>query len=129
MTNAKELYDAAILIKESCKNARPKNQRCILENGEVCPFNCCESGLGLCSLSEDREPICWNIKKPRLFTNEEVNLAKSLKSIGAVSAKRTSHDICFYDQNHKCLSAISLDFFSAVGESEILVDEIIKDGD
>lgn len=129
MSTAKELYDAAMLLKESCKKSFATGCSCILENGEKCPFYYVDNKLGLCCLSEDREPVRWNVKKPRIFTDEEVALAKTLKSFGATTAKRTTHDVCFFDAYQNCFVAISLDFFRGLGERTTSIDEIIKDGE
>lgn len=126
MATQKELYNAAMLLKESCKNANVKGQTCFLENGERCPFDCC---LGECSLSDGREPNEWYIKKIRRFTDEEVALAKAFKSIGAVEIRGCIEGTLVISENDTCLAALTLNVFKGISTITLPIDEIIKDGE
>lgn len=117
MATAKELYDAAMTIKEHCKSV-PIGAPC-----HDCFFS------KVCADWFSRSPDDWDIPKPRRFTDEEVALAKAFKSIGAVEIRGCIEGTLVISENDTCLASLPLNVFKGISTITLPIDEIIKDGE
>lgn len=130
MATAKELYDAAMVIKESCIKSKMEGLYCYLENGEKCPFNYIKNCLGSCSIAPNVYPLEWKIKKPRRFTDRDIEIAKAMKSIGVVTVFKKDGWSFMCDIDDKKICEFTPYEFSSLEQLEkISINEIIKEGE
>ena len=76
-------------------------------------------------------PKCWNPTKPRRWTYEDIDLARSLKTFGATSIYKIPDHTYAFQCNDSCHCGIlsSGSFKSLRSREEINIDNIIKESE
>ena len=121
MDDNKKLFEAALLLKESCEKKRGF------------PFQECDCLFykNGCLLIE--HPKYWKITEPCKWTENDYNLAKALKGFGAVTIFRTLGDnIVWLDETgiYKSENTLPQKSFSSIKLDEVYsLEQIIKEYD
>lgn len=127
MANSKELYDAAVMIKKECKNAQFEEGKCVLENGNRCPFGTKD---GACTLFWGT-PEDWDIPRQRRFTDAEIAIAKALKAFGCDTIRKPKN-CCFcvaYDGERLEATLPTSSFTEISDGEEVLIEDILSEKD
>lgn len=116
-----KLYEAAKMLRDFCGSHKSCKE---------CYFYEDHIDGSRCMIGENCTRY-WNPIKPRRWTDEDIDLAKSLKTFGATSIyKIPSHTYAFWcnDSCH-CGNLPDGSFKSLMSREEINIDDIIKESE